>query len=123
MEINDFLTTIARSHSKKIEYVTFECLPVRTYGYTCRGSKPDSYHISVDGKQLVCPYHRIFVALHETAHVVLKHLGPGSRLEKARREQEATQWAFVEMGLVDDGGSPTQPGRKCFNCIRELIDQ
>lgn len=124
MEVNQFLTDIAKGHNPRIEGVTFEDLRGEAYGIAGRDREKKSYWISIDNTRLICPYQILFVLFHEVGHIRHNHLEGSiylrSPLPRDKKEKEAHQWAFKQTGLLDNTGKPKEGYRECFECLRLL---
>jgi Domain of unknown function (DUF955). len=82
----------------------------------------ETYRITVDRDQLICPYQVLFILYHEIGHIVLFHLGyryyTKDPSEKSLQEDEADDWAHKQMGIVDENGSPKKEYRLCYKCTK-----
>jgi len=123
MKISPFLTDIAKKYNPKIEYVAFSdlrYLKESPLGIAWRKDpNVESYMIDIDKDRLICPHQVFFVLYHELGHVVHYHLGyrhyTGS---KSIHEEESNNWAFKEMGMINEQGQVKQECKLCYKCMK-----
>ncbi|MDD5451510.1 MAG: hypothetical protein PHT49_06395 [Desulfovibrionales bacterium] len=120
MQISPFLTDIAKSYNPKVEYVAFCDLPGRQLGEAGRPRAIEEYKILIDRNKLICPYQVLFILFHEIGHIELYHLG--YRFYKgnhSNHEEQADNWAFNQMGIMDNQGRVKEEEILCLKCIKE----
>lgn len=120
MEISPFLTDIGKDYNPKIKYVAF-CDLGEYLGEAQRRQSFESYKIFINKDKLICPYQILQTFYHEIGHIVLYHLGYRYYLKNSSdnsvHEAEADNWAFNEMGMLDELGRVKEENELCFKCI------
>jgi len=116
------LLDIAKGYNLKIKEVFF-CLPElieNNKGMVFASKSPEKYRILLDENLLFCANQVLFTFFHEVGHIILKHL---IRTEVERFifkldwEKAANEWAFNQMGIVDQQGQ-VKGNAHCLECIK-----
>lgn len=123
MKISPFLTDIAKDYNPKIEYVAFSDLSFlsdRPLGVAWRKDPNiEWYAIDIDRDRLICPHQVLFVLYHELGHIVNYHLGYRHYFgSKSIHEEDANNWAFREMGMIDETGQVKPKNEVCYQCMK-----
>ncbi len=117
MRKSDFLTDIAQNYEPKIEAVFFcneKCLPKGVFGMANALPSLEWYRILIHNKLLFCPIRSFWTFFHELGHIVLGHFG---RMDDGSEERAAGEWAFREMGTIDQEGKIKKENAFCYVCL------
>ena len=120
MKISPFLTDIARGYNPHVECVGFDDL-------TNLKRKPlgiawqrysQVYYIEIDRERLICPHQVLYVLFHELGHINQWHLGYRHFLGgRSYQEEEADNWAFEKMGMINKQGQVKEESKLCYQCM------
>ena len=124
MQISPFLTAIAKDYNSHVEYVGLHDLTYlkdKPLGIAWQKS-PQVYVIEIDIERLICPQQVLFVCYHELGHINEWHLGYRRYLgARSYQEEEADNWAFQKMGMVDKQGNIKEECRICHKGCDNLL--
>jgi len=127
MNKSEFLSDIAKKYSPQIEYVAFEAARDGGFGEARRSRNDlEKYYIHIDKNRLICSYQILYVFFHEIGHIVNFHLGYkyfNKKYSKEDKENEASIWAFKEMGMIDNMGNIKEEKKACHECMAKLCDK
>ncbi len=117
MKKSEFLTNIAQGYNSKIETVFFcneKRLPDGAWGVANAQPNLEWYRILLNDKLLSCPIRALGVLFHELGHIVLNHF---YSVDTESEERAAIEWAFREMGTIDQEGKIKKENSFCYVCI------